>query len=72
MSEDKIFNNTFGQQDISGEKISFTVSNQLNTELDHDEKIHYYFSRSAISLQHRTGSEQTSRFHDKGRSSGFG
>jgi hypothetical protein len=39
--EDKIFNNTYGEQELSGESINFKVSPRYETDLDIDEKMHY-------------------------------
>lgn len=41
MKEDKIFNNTFGEQDLSQGKINFTVSSNYDDGMDTDDKIHY-------------------------------
>ena len=41
MKEDKIFNNTFGEQDLSQGKINFTVSSNYDDNMDPDDKIHY-------------------------------
>ena len=39
--KDKIFNNTYGEQDLSGQKISFTVSSSWLDNMDPDDKMHY-------------------------------
>jgi len=39
--KDKIFNNTYGEQDLSGQKISFTVSSSWLDNVDPDDKMHY-------------------------------
>lgn len=41
MREDKIFNNTFGEQDLSQEKINFSLSPSYGDNMDPDDKIHY-------------------------------
>jgi len=39
--KDKIFNNTYGEQDLSGQKINFTVSSSWMDNMDPDDKQHY-------------------------------
>ena len=39
--KDKIFNNTYGEQDLSGQKINFTVSSSWMDTMDPDDKQHY-------------------------------
>ena len=39
--KDKIFNNTYGEQDLSGQKINFTVSSSWMDSMDPDDKQHY-------------------------------
>ena len=39
--KDKIFNNTYGEQDLSGQKINFTVSSSWVDSMDPDDKQHY-------------------------------
>lgn len=39
--EDKIFNNTYGEQDLSGENITFNISPRVESNIDPDEKMHY-------------------------------
>ena len=39
--KDKIFNNKYGEQDLSGQKISFTVSSSWLDNMDPDDKMHY-------------------------------
>jgi hypothetical protein len=39
--KDKIFNNTYGEQDLSGQKINFTVSSSWTDNMDPDDKQHY-------------------------------
>ena len=39
--KDKIFNNTYGEQDLSGQKINFTVSSSWLDSMDPDDKMHY-------------------------------
>jgi len=39
--KDKIFNNTYGEQDLSGQPISFKVSPRCELNLDPDEQMHY-------------------------------
>tara|TARA_R100000657_G_C4681612_1_gene130710 strand:+ start:1735 stop:2229 length:495 start_codon:yes stop_codon:yes gene_type:complete len=39
--KDKIFNNTYGEQDLSGQKINFTVSSSWADTMDPDDKQHY-------------------------------
>lgn len=41
MAEDKIFNNTFGDQDMSAETITFKLSPTFESDLDGDEQMHY-------------------------------
>ena len=41
MQEDKIFNNTYGEQDATENKISFNVSHTYGDNMDSDDKIHY-------------------------------
>ena len=39
--EDKIFNNTYGEQELSSENITFKLSPRYETNADPDEKMHY-------------------------------
>ena len=39
--KDKIFNNTYGEQDLGGQKINFTVSSSWTDSMDPDDKQHY-------------------------------
>jgi len=39
--EDKIFNNTYGEQELSSENITFKLSPRYETNDDPDEKMHY-------------------------------
>ena len=39
--KDKIFNNTYGEQDLSGQKINFTVASGYGDGMDPDDKMHY-------------------------------
>jgi len=39
--EDKIFNNSYKEQDLNGEPINFTISPRYENDLDLDEKMHY-------------------------------
>jgi hypothetical protein len=39
--KDKIFNNTYGEQDLGGQKINFTVSSSWTDNMDPDDKQHY-------------------------------
>ena len=39
--KDKIFNNTYGEQDLSGQKINFSVSSSWTDNMDPDDKQHY-------------------------------
>ena len=41
MQEDKIFNNTYGEQDATEHMISFNVSHTYGDNMDSDDKIHY-------------------------------
>ena len=41
VEKDKIFNNTYGEQDLSGQKISFTVASGYGDNMDPDDKMHY-------------------------------
>lgn len=41
MQHDKIFNNSYGEQDPSENKITFNVSNTYGDNMDHDDKMHY-------------------------------
>ena len=41
MSQDKIFNNTFGEQDASMETIKFQLAPSYESDLDMDDKMHY-------------------------------
>jgi hypothetical protein len=41
MQHDKIFNNSYGEQDPSENRISFNVSNTYGDDMDHDDKMHY-------------------------------
>jgi len=41
MAEDKIFNNTYGQQEVETNTISFSVAPAFNTTRDPDDQIHY-------------------------------
>ena len=49
VEKDKIFNNTYGEQDLGGQKINFTVSSGSWLDgMDPDDKQHYdsLFERS--------------------------
>jgi hypothetical protein len=39
--KDKIFNNTYGEQDLGGQKINFTVAPGFGEGMDPDDKQHY-------------------------------
>jgi len=41
MKRDKIFNNDYGSQDLSENKINFTVSPRYEDDLDVDDRMHY-------------------------------
>jgi hypothetical protein len=41
MKTDKIFNNTYGDQNANEEPISFNVAPSYVDDMDHDDKIHY-------------------------------
>jgi hypothetical protein len=41
MKQDKIFNNTYGDQSNNEEPISFTVAPAYLDDLDPDDKLHY-------------------------------
>ncbi len=41
MNRDKIFNNTYGEQDLSDSKIEFKVAPSFETDLDPDDQMHY-------------------------------
>jgi len=41
MKRDKIFNNDYGSQDLSENKINFTVSPRYEDNLDVDDRMHY-------------------------------
>jgi len=41
MKKDKIFNNDYGSQDLSENKINFTVSPRYEDDLDVDDRMHY-------------------------------
>lgn len=41
MQDDKIFNNTFGEQDLSTESITFKLSPTFESDLDADDQMHY-------------------------------
>jgi len=41
MQNDKIFNNTFGEQDLSSETITFKLSPAFESDLDADDQMHY-------------------------------
>lgn len=41
MNRDKIFGNNYGSQDITENKINFTVSPQYQDNMDIDDKMHY-------------------------------
>ena len=41
MQNDKIFNNTFGEQDLSSETITFKLSPRCESNLDTDDQMHY-------------------------------
>jgi hypothetical protein len=41
MQEDKIFNNTFGEQDVLSETITFKLSPRFESSLDADDQMHY-------------------------------
>jgi hypothetical protein len=48
MAEDKIFNNTYGQQEIDTKPISFNIAPAYNTSRDTDDQIHYDLLLSKI------------------------
>ena len=56
MQEDKIFNNTYGEQDATENKISFNVSHTYGDNMDSDDKIHYKILFSKVD-ELITGSE---------------
>jgi len=56
MQEDKIFNNTYGEQDATEYKISFNVSHTYGDNMDSDDKIHYKILFSKVD-ELITGSE---------------
>ena len=39
--KDKIFNNTYGEQDITENKVNFTVASTYGDDMDPDDKMHY-------------------------------
>lgn len=39
--KDKIFNNTYGDQDITENKVNFTVASTYRDDMDPDDKMHY-------------------------------
>lgn len=39
--KDKIFNNTYGEQDITENRVDFTVSSTFLDDMDPDDKMHY-------------------------------
>ena len=41
MKDDKIFNNTFGQQDLSENPVSFKIESSYEDKMDPDDRIHY-------------------------------
>lgn len=41
MKTDKIFNNTYGDQNLNEEPISFNVAPSYVDDMDHDDRIHY-------------------------------
>jgi len=41
VEKDKIFNNTYGEQDLGGQKINFTVAAGFGDGMDPDDKQHY-------------------------------
>ncbi len=41
MINDKIFNNTFGEQDLSENKVNFVLAPTFGDNMDPDDKIHY-------------------------------
>jgi len=41
MADDKIFNNTYGQQEVDTKPISFSVAPAYSTQRDPDDQIHY-------------------------------
>jgi len=41
VEKDKIFNNTYGEQDLGGQKINFTVAPGFGEGMDPDDKQHY-------------------------------
>ena len=41
VEKDKIFNNTYGEQDLGGQKINFTVAAGYGDSMDPDDKMHY-------------------------------
>lgn len=56
MQEDKIFNNTYGEQDATEHMISFNVSHTYGDNMDSDDKIHYKILFSKVD-ELITGSE---------------
>ena len=41
MEEDKIFNNTYGTQDLTDTKIVFKVAPSYEDNMDFDDRVHY-------------------------------
>ena len=41
MKDDKIFNNTFGQQDLSENPVNFKIESSYEDKMDPDDRIHY-------------------------------
>jgi len=41
MIEDKIFNNTYGTQDLTDTKIVFKVAPSYEDDMDFDDRMHY-------------------------------
>jgi len=41
MADDKIFNNTYGQQEVDTKPISFTIAPAYDNDRDTDDQIHY-------------------------------
>ena len=39
--KDKIFNNTYGEQDVTENRVNFTVSSTYLDDMDPDDKMHY-------------------------------
>lgn len=41
MDKDKIFNNTYGEQDLSESSVSFVLSPSFEDDMDSDDRMHY-------------------------------